>query len=232
MSQPQFLISYKDLDLRPCSPYKGLPKRGKFDVIAQIIRVRGYLYAPDLAWAIRHCPKLQTPEMLSHFIASRPTAHEIVLIMRDCGEFARTPEMLSHFLAAKPSGRDIFDVICGCDDFARTPKMLRLFLESNSPAYPIGSIMINFDFARTPEVLAAFIAAKPTAEEISCVIRKCGDFAQTPELLAAFLAAKPTVHQVIKIRKECEYARTPELRSLCCIRCSDPKTWRAHVCHC
>jgi hypothetical protein len=63
--------------------------------------------------------------------------------------------------------------------------MLRLFLESNSPAYPIGSIMINFDFARTPEVLAAFIAAKPTAEEISCVIRKC-DFAQTPEVSRRF----------------------------------------------
>ncbi|HQP80224.1 MAG TPA: hypothetical protein PLK20_01790 [Paludibacteraceae bacterium] len=142
MSQPQFLISYKDLELRPCSPYKGLPKRGKFDVIAQIIRVRGYLYAPDLAWVIANCPKLQTTEMLE-----------------------------------------------------------------------------------------LFLAAKPTAEEISCVIRKC-DFAQTPELLAAFLAAKPTVHQVIKIRKECEYARTPELKSRTCIRCSDPKTWRAHVCHC
>ena len=173
MSQPQFLISYKDLELRPCSPYKGLPKRGKFDVIAQIIRVRGYLYAPDLAWAIRHCPKLQTPEMLELFLASNPTAHDLYLAMINCGQFAQTPE-----------------------------------------------------------VMARFLAAKPTAEEISCVIRKCGDFAQTPELLAAFLAAKPTVHQVIKIRKECEYARTPELRSLCCIRCSDPKTWRAHVCHC
>ncbi len=203
MSQPQFLISYKDLELRPCSPYKGLPKRGKFDVIAQIIRVRGYLYAPDLAWAIRHCPKLQTPEMLELFLASNPTAHDLYLAMINCGQVAQTPEMLELFLASNPTAHDLCLAMINCGQVAQTP-----------------------------EVMARFLAAKPTAEEISCVIRKCGDFAQTPELLAAFLAAKPTVHQVINIRKECEYARTPELRSLCCIRCSDPKTWRAHVCHC
>ena len=155
MSQPQFLISYKDLELRPCSPYKGLPKRGKFDVIAQIIRVRGYLYAPDLAWAIRHCPKLQTPEVMALFLASNPTAHDLYLAMINCGQVAQTPEVIAAFLAAKPTADLIY-------------KAMRY----------------GGEFARTPEMLRAFINAKPNAGEISRLIEACGEFARTPELLA------------------------------------------------
>jgi hypothetical protein len=71
MTQPQFLISYKDLELRPCSPYKGLPKRGKFDVIAEIIRVRGRLILA-MIWLgqfgiARNCKR---PKCVSHFIAA------------------------------------------------------------------------------------------------------------------------------------------------------------------
>ena len=151
MSQPQFLISYKDLELRPCSPYKGLPKRGKFDVIAQIIRVRGYLYAPDLAWAIRHCPKLQTPEMLELFLAAKPTAEDLYLAMINCGQVAQTPEVMARFLAAKPTAEEIGDLMRGCE-FARTPEVLAAFIAAKPTVHQVIKIRKDCEYARTPEL--------------------------------------------------------------------------------
>ena len=81
---------------------------------------------PALAIFVSACELTLTPELVNLFVAANPTAWEICLLMRDCGEFARTPEMLSHFLAAKPTPAEARWMINQFGDFALTPALVAI----------------------------------------------------------------------------------------------------------
>ena len=81
---------------------------------------------PALAIFVSACELTLTPELVNMFVAANPTAWEICLLMRDCGEFARTPAMLGHFVAANPTPAEARWMIIQFGDFALTPEIIAI----------------------------------------------------------------------------------------------------------
>jgi len=87
-------ITLNDLKEKPCERYDYLYKKynieDEFDALKEIKEVRPYDTGSDVAWLIRNCPKLQTPEMFEYY-KDLIGYHEVSYILVICKHF-RTKE--------------------------------------------------------------------------------------------------------------------------------------------
>ena len=132
MTTTKIYASLNDLTKQPCNAYHNLPKDQELDVIAEIIRVRGRLILDDLTWVIANCPKLQTTEILDTFIAQKPEAHEIRMLITVCA-FAQSDKMLDAYLNTNPTKQEIRLLMVSCS-FAQSEKMLAAFINAKATA--------------------------------------------------------------------------------------------------
>lgn len=70
-----------------------------------------------------NCPKLQTNEGLGGYIATKPSAFYIYLLMAEC-RFAQTPEVFAAFLEAKPDAHILAYFRRDCREFANKPEVI------------------------------------------------------------------------------------------------------------
>lgn len=204
----KFFVEHRDFTKTPCRDYINLPKEGKIDVFAEIIKVKGELYAPDLLWAIQHCPKMQNEDMLRVLLSLKPDVWALYRLLIEV-EFARTTEVFEAFLALTPVMDYTVKIL------ARSPKLqnvevLSTLLTIYKEAWEIDLLLTECAFARTPEVMTAYLSGQPSAWELYILMHHC-DYAKTPEILATFLAANPDACDLFCLIRDCEFAQTPEV---------------------
>ena len=94
------LISKTDLT-KAASRFSRIPSGEQlFNPFEDVKCLDGSIYYPDVIWLFGNCPKLQTNEGLGGYIATKPSAFYIYLLMAECPSFAHTPEVFAAFLEA------------------------------------------------------------------------------------------------------------------------------------
>ena len=118
------LISKTDLT-KAASRFSRIPSGEQlFNPFEDVKCLDGSIYYPDVIWLMGNCPKLQTNEGLGGYIATKPSAFYIYLLMAECPSFAQTPEVFAAFLEAKPDAHILAAFRRDCREFARTPEII------------------------------------------------------------------------------------------------------------
>lgn len=117
------LISKTDLT-KAASRFSRIPSGEQlFNPFEDVKCLDGNIYYPDVIWIMANCPKLQTKDGLGGYIATKPSAFYIYLLMAEC-RFAQTPEVFAAFLEAKPDAHVLAYFRRDCSEFANTPEVI------------------------------------------------------------------------------------------------------------
>ena len=117
------LISKTDLT-KAASRFSRIPSGEQlFNPFEDVKCLDGSIYYPDVIWLMGNCPKLQTNEGLGGYIATKPSAFYIYLLMAEC-RFAQTPRILRAFLEAKPDAHILAYFRRDCREFANKPEVI------------------------------------------------------------------------------------------------------------